>query len=284
MKLQADTRHVIYNMKIDALKSAEGILKRQLGDVYVDRESDEFKKIKGDIQKDLYGNTNASNELMQIADCNAVYKYMDVRSRFLRSKISDSLLKELGMPDSKTFLKPALSFHMECQLNTDLKATTDKILNNYANLQPGNTQIPGVMRPIIDEIFKKLRIVKVTSRIKSPLSVMNNLTGKNEKKWGPTYDMYGMRIFVNEASLFDAFTTCASIAYEQVEKPYVRNIAISFSVKNKTSWTDFKFVVQFSAAGNPVAEIQIVPIESFITDESVKGHDTLKDELQGNQM
>ena len=137
------------------------------------------------------------------------------------------------------------------------------------------------MKPITDELFKRLNVVEYTCRIKSPQSVISNLSGANERKRNmPTYDMFGMRFFVIQKSLFDAFLVCESIGNENIDKPFIKDIAVSHGVKSKTSWTDFKFVIQFAVSGFPVVEIQIVPIESFISDESVKGHDTLKEELQ----
>jgi hypothetical protein len=213
--------------------------------------------------------------ITSIEEINKYLVQCDANHRFLRDKISNALVEIGGFKSERVFIPESNDFTSQydvSRFNSDLNGN---LLKNYSQLSGGIVSYyPKHMKKIMDKFYATLNVVDSKARIKTVKSMGKHPVGK-------VFDLFGFQLFVNEASLFRCFSKAALVAKFISTEENVAGVAISHklrSEKNATDgmtrcWVDFNMAISFKIPGTPICEIQVVPVQTFIVDNSLGGHD-----------
>ena len=145
-----------------------------------------------------------------------------------------------------------------------------RILANHRDLY-GETDscIPANLTFIVDAIMESMNIYNWSCRLKEVDSTMKH---KGEK----VFDLFGMKFVALERSQFMTLAKAMNLSKSFIKNDKIQSIKIKYQCQ-KTSYLDFKMVVVLNMPSSPIVEIQILPIQNFVSDAIIDGHSMYKD-------
>jgi len=234
---------------------------------------------------------------MTIDDINKFYKEVDANHRFVRDKISNTLVEIAGFKSERVYIPEHNDFSAKYDVSNIQGNIEASLLRNYSLLTGGvpAQYVPTHMKDIMKIFYENVYVVDTRARVKTVESIVD------KHPTGKVFDLFGFQLFVNDKSLFTSFACAALAAKEISELSTVSGVAMSHklrSVKDGRNfddvpvmklknpgeklgtgrtrmWVDFNIVISFKIEGNPICEFQIVSVQTFIVDATLKGHDAM---------
>lgn len=179
---------------------------------------------------------------------------MALLSRFLTGKDKDGV-NQYNLPENFESLP---EFQPLC------RKIDGAVLANYNNLGADRNVLPKHVRQVTSILIGGMDVLNYSCRLKEAKSIVATHTS------GKLFDLFGVRYYVTTGSVFQTFSLCFLHAEAIYNLPIVHSVAVSHKLRGK-GFFDFKIVVRFNVPGLPRVEIQVLPIQNFITDAVTGG-------------
>lgn len=205
---------------------------------------------------------------------NKIYKQRVINSAEMHAKISERLISFYrGTNDGNSFktIKGG-DFTSNYILEHAIaeKLLEERIRANHKGLVGDNpiTVVPANLRFIVNDIFDQMDVAEWSCRIKEVDSAKEHVGEK-------VFDFFGMKFVSVEKSQFLTLAKALMLSRHFIKNRKIQSIKIKYATK-ESSYLDFKMIIVLDTPTAPIVEIQIVPVQNFISDSMVKGHEDYK--------